>query len=151
MFDKSIGEVIRRRDLLKLAPSLSIAEAARQMAKKNVGAVMVMAGERLVGIFTERDMVRAVGRGLDLKKTRVADVMTSAPYTIGPDEPFGCALIVMHEKGFRHMPVVKNGKLVGVVSARSALDPDLEDFVSEAERRKHFLSEYLRRHDGGAK
>jgi len=138
---------MRRRDMLKLAPSLSIAEAARQMAKKNVGAVMVMAGERLVGIFTERDMVRAVGRGLDLKATRVADVMTAAPLTIEPDEPFGCALIVMHEKGFRHMPVVENGKLVGVVSARSALDPDLEDFVSEVERRKHFLSEYLRRHD----
>ena len=52
----------------------------------------------------------------------------------------------MYDKGFRHMPVVENGKLVGIVSARSALDPELEDFVSEAARRKDFISEYTRRH-----
>lgn len=136
--------------MLKLPPSLCIAETARRMAKKNVGAVMVMEGERLVGIFTGRDLLRVVARGRDLKTTRIADVMTRSPYTIGPDEPFGCALIIMHEKGFRHMPVLDDGKLIGVVSARSALDPDLEDFVSEAQRRKHFLSEYLRRHDDKA-
>jgi CBS domain-containing protein len=148
MFEKSISTVMRRSDVLKLSPSLSVAEAARRMAKKNVGAVVVMEGERLVGIFTERDIVfRVVARGLDLNDTRIADAMTPAPYIIGPDEPFGCASVIMHEKGFRHMPVMKNSKLVGIVSARSALDPELEDFVSEAERRKYFLAEYRRHHE----
>jgi CBS domain-containing protein len=143
---------MRASDVLKLSPSISVAEAARRMAKKNVGAAVVMQGERLVGIFTERDIVfRVVARRLDPKSTHIADAMTPSPYTIGPDEPFGCALVIMHEKRFRHMPVMENGKLVGIVSARSALDPELEDFVSEAARRKYFISEYRRRHRDNVK
>ncbi len=67
---------------------------------------------------------------------RIGDVMTRDPHTVEPDKPFGYALLVMHERGFRHMPVVQAGKLIGIVSARSAMDPDLEEFVSEAERRR---------------
>lgn len=65
------------------------------------------------------------------------DVMTVYPTTVAPDETFGYALLLMHENGFRHEPVVEDGRPVGVVSARHALDPDLEDFAAEAERRKH--------------
>ncbi|TAK45782.1 MAG: CBS domain-containing protein, partial [Betaproteobacteria bacterium] len=54
-----------------------------------------------------------------------------------PDELFGHALLVMHENGFRHMPIVENGEPVGIVSSRKALDPDLEEFISESQRRKH--------------
>jgi predicted transcriptional regulator len=71
--------------------------------------------------------------------------MTRSPHTIDPDEPFGYALLIMHERGFRHLPVIENGKVVGIVSARSALDPDLEDFISEAQRREHFRSHSARR------
>ena len=62
--------------------------------------------------------------------------MTSAPMTVGPDRSFGYALQLMHEYGFRHVPVVENGKPVGMVSSRDALDPDMEDFVSEVRRRE---------------
>ena len=62
--------------------------------------------------------------------------MTPDPTTVAPDETFGYALLLMHESGFRHVPVVENGRPVGVVSARHALDPDLEEFTAEAERRK---------------
>jgi CBS domain-containing protein len=72
----------------------------------------------------------------------VSDIMTRDPHVVAPDKPFGYALLVMHERGFRHMPVVQDGKVIGMVSARSAMDPDLEDFVSEAERRRH-LTEML--------
>jgi signal-transduction protein with cAMP-binding, CBS, and nucleotidyltransferase domain len=64
--------------------------------------------------------------------------MTRAPHTVDPDKPFGHALLVMQENGFRHMPVVQNGKLIGIVSSRSAMDPELEEFVFEASRRTHF-------------
>ena len=135
MFDTAVRNVMRRSDLLKGPPTLAVAAAAQRMAKKNVGAIVVMERERVVGIFTERDIVfRVIARGLDPSTTRVGDAMTRSPHTIGPDEPFGHGLLVMHDKRFRHLPVVENGKLLGIVSARSALDPDLEEFVAEAQR-----------------
>jgi CBS domain-containing protein len=73
----------------------------------------------------------------DPHATTLAETMTRDPVTVQPDETFGYALLLMHEKGFRHVPVVENGRPVGMVSARHALDPDLEEFTAEAERRKH--------------
>jgi CBS domain-containing protein len=109
------------------------------MEGKSTGAIMVIADDRLVGICTERDIVfRVVAKGLDADTTRLADVMTGDPQTIAPDKPFGYALLLMHERGYRHLPVVKDGKVIGMVSSRSALDPSLEEFVSEEQRRKHF-------------
>ena len=61
--------------------------------------------------------------------------------TVTPDKSFGYALIVMHDNGFRHLPVVENGKLIGIVSARNALDPELEEFVSESRRREQIVRE----------
>jgi CBS domain-containing protein len=139
MFDKSVRNVMQRRKVLKALPGTFVSKAAKLMAAKNVGAIMVIEDDRLVGIFTERDVVfRVVARGLDAQATRLADVMTRAPHTVDPDKPFGYALLVMQENGFRHLPVIKDGKPIGIVSARSAMDPDMEDFVSEARRRKHF-------------
>ena len=130
-----------RRNVLKAPSSTTVARAARLMERKNVGALLAVDDGRLVGIFTERDIVfRVVARGLDVESTRVADAMTRTPQTVGPDERFGYALLIMHEKGFRHLPVVDGGRIVGMLSARSAMDPDLEEFVSEAQRREHLLA-----------
>ena len=129
---------MQRRKVLKAPPETLVSKAARLMADKNVGAVMVVEDERLVGIFTERDIVfRVVAQGLDARTTRLADVMTPAPDTVDPDKSFGYALLIMHERGFRHLPVIQDSKLVGIVSSRSAMDPELEEFSSEARRRKH--------------
>jgi len=99
---------------------------------------MVVDNERLVGIFTERDAVfRVIARGRDARTTQLADVMTPDPKTVDPHKSFGYALLMMHENGFRHVPVIENGKPIGIVSSRNAMDPDLEEFVSEAQRRKH--------------
>ena len=138
-FDKPVRSVMQRRKVLKAAPETLVSKAAKLMAAKNVGAIMVVEDDRLVGIFTERDVVfRVVARGLDAQATRLADVMTRAPHTVDPDKPFGYALLVMQEKGFRHLPVIQDGKPIGIVSSRSAMDPELEEFVSEAHWRKHF-------------
>jgi len=139
MFDLPISSVMEKKKVLTASPETSVSEAAKLMADRNVGAVMVVANDKLVGIFTERDAVfRVIAKGRDIESTLLADVMTASPMTVGPDEPFGFALSLMHDNGFRHVPVIKNGKPVGIVSARNALDPDLEEFECEAKRRKHF-------------
>jgi CBS domain-containing protein len=141
MFSQRVGSVMERRKILTAPPETTVSRAAELMAEWKVGAVMVVEGTRLVGIFTERDVVfRVVARGRDPAQTLLSEVMTPDPRTIDPAKSFGYALLLMHENGFRHMPVVEDGKPVGMVSARNALDPDLEEFVSESQRRKHILS-----------
>lgn len=141
MFETPVRFVAQRRNLVKGAPSLLVVTAAERMAERNVGAILVVDGTRLSGIVTERDIVfRVVAAGLDPAKTRLRDIMTSNPTVIEPDRPFGQALLMMHEGGYRHLPVVEGDRLVGIVSARNALDPELEDFTAEASRRRHLQS-----------
>jgi CBS domain-containing protein len=129
---------MERKKILIAPPDTSVSEAARLMAKRKVSAVMVVEGGRLVGIFTERDAVyRVIAKGRDAHTTRLAEVMTLDPKTVTPDESFGYAMLMMYEHGFRHAPVIENSRPVGIVSARNALDPELEEFESEAQRRKH--------------
>ena len=138
MLGLPVKSVLEPRKLVVAAPHTTVTEAARLMKEGKVGAVLVVEEGRLVGIFTERDaLFRVIAPGLDPAKTELRGVMTRDPTTVAPDETFGYALLLMHEKGFRHTPVVENGRPVGVVSARHALDPDLEEFAAEAERRKH--------------
>ena len=137
MLTTAIRHVIEPRKLIVAAPQTTVSEAARLMKKGKVGAVLVVYRGTLVGIFTERDaLFRVIARNLDPSATPLSRVMTPHPVTVTPDETFGYALLLMYENGFRHVPVVENGRPVGVVSARHALDPDLEDFAAEAERRK---------------
>jgi CBS domain-containing protein len=132
-----LSKVLDRKKLLTAPPGTSVGKAAQMMKRSSVGAVLVVDDRRLVGIFTERDAVfRVIAARRDPEATTVAEVMTPQPFTAEPDDTLGYALQVMHEKGFRHIPVVEDGVPIGIVSARSALDPDLEEFRPEAERRK---------------
>jgi CBS domain-containing protein len=138
MFSQRVKSVMEQKKLLTATPQTTVLDAAKLMAKKNVGAVMVIENDRLVGIFTERDaLVRVSAKGRDVQSTLLSEVMTREPQTVDPNKTFGYALLMMHENGFRHVPVVENDKLIGIVSSRNALDPDLEEFVAEAQRRKH--------------
>jgi CBS domain-containing protein len=138
MFSQRVRHVMEKKKLLTAPPETTVSKAAKLMANKNVGAVMVVENERLVGIFTERDAVfRVMAKGLDAQTTKLAQVMTNEPQTVDPEKSFGYALLMMYENGFRHVPVIENGKPIGIVSSRNALDPDMEEFVSEAQRRKH--------------
>ena len=142
MFSLQVRTVMERKKLLTAPPETTVSKAAELMARRKVGAVMVVDHDSLVGIFTERDAVfRVIAGGRDAQTTRLAEVMTTAPKTVDPDKSFGYALLLMYENGFRHVPVIENGKLVGIVSARNALDPELEEFVSESQRRKQILRE----------
>lgn len=139
MFDQPIKNIMERKKFLTAPPETTVSNAARLMADKNVGAVMVVESGRLIGIFTERDAVfRVIALGRDAKTTPLTDVMTAAPKTLDPGKSYGHALLLMQKNGFRHVPVVENGQPVGIISSRSAMDPDLEEFVSEARRREHY-------------
>ena len=135
MYSMRVKSVMERKKLLVAPPETTVAKAAKLMAKKNVGAVMVVAEKLLVGIFTERDAVfRVIAAGRDPITTTIGEVMTPDPVTVEPAEIFGRVLLAMHEKGFRHMPVVENGEPIGIVSSRSALDPDMEELTAETQR-----------------
>ena len=137
MPQRPIRSVIAKQKVLTATAEITVTAAARLMKKKSVGAVMVVKDNgRLAGIFTERDaLFRVLAEGRDPKTTRLSDVMTAQPQTITPEKPFGHALLMMYESGFRHVPVVENGKPVGMVSARDALGPELQEFESELQRR----------------
>lgn len=137
MYDTPVTRVMRAA--LVVLPSTSVAAAARLMAENKVGAIMVARDEQLLGIFTERDLVvRIVAKGIDPEATPLERVMTRSPVVVGSKTPLGYALVLMQEKGFRHLPVTEGRKPVGIVSSRSAMDPDLLEFRSEVERRLHW-------------
>ena len=137
MLGLPVESVLEARQLVVAGPDASVADAARLMRRGNVGAILVVDGSRLVGIFTERDaLFRVIACGRDPAAVPLREVMTADPVTVAPEETFGYALLLMHERGFRHVPVVRDGRPVGVVSARHALDPELEEFAAEAARRR---------------
>ena len=127
MFSRRVREVMERRKFVKVTPGVSVSKASRLMAKKHVGAVLVIEGKRLVGIFTERDaLFRVLAEGRDAVATRVADVMTRDPKTIGPNESFGFALLTMHDNAFRHLPVIENGHLaIRDIQVAVVIDQDM--------------------------
>ena len=136
--ERPVRSIIEGQQPVTARPDISVSEAARLMKEHRVGALLVVDGDRLAGIFTERDaLFRVVAEGSDPARTCVREVMTRNPLTIGPDRPFGHALHLMHEGAFRHVPVVENGRTLGMVSARDALGPDLKEFVSDLETRSH--------------
>jgi len=129
---RTIRTILKDQEPLTAPATMTVGEAARLMKQGKFGAVMVVENGSLVGIFTERDaLFRVVAEGHDAQITRLAAVMTRNPETIHPDRPFAEALHLMHLHGFRHVPVVEDGRPIGMVSARDALGPELEDVVYE--------------------
>lgn len=138
MFDRTVKSIMEPEKFLTAPPDTSVSQAARLMAGRNTGAVLVVEDGGLVGIFTERDVVfRVIAQGLDPVTTVVQTVMTRSPLSLDPGRTYGHALLLMQENGFRHVPVVENGRPIGIISSRNAMDPDLEEFVSEQRRREH--------------
>lgn len=120
----TIGEIMVR-DLLAVAGDTGLADAARQMHERRVGAVVVIDGDRLVGILTERDVLRAVATGN--VEGPVSASMTHGPDTVEPSETTGHAAALMIHGGFRHLPVVDEGTVVGMISIRDLMRLHLDD------------------------
>lgn len=135
-----IRDLIRGQNLLTGRPEVTIVEAARQMAERHVGAILVVSDGRLEGIFTERDaLVRVIAAGRNADTTEIGQVMTRPVTTISPDRPVLHALHEMHENNFRHVPVVENGALIGIVSIRDALGDELIALGREVETKRAIL------------
>lgn len=118
-----VPDIINQQELWTISPQANIREAARLMAHRRIGAAMVVAGGRLIGILSERDLShRVMAPGLDPDTTPVSAVMTADPVTIGPRDDPRDALELMRSHGFRHLPVVDDGQIAGMVSVRDLYD-----------------------------
>jgi CBS domain-containing protein len=117
MPQRTLGEIVRDQNPLVLAPDATVAAACAAMHQRRVGAVLVAdADRRLLGIFTGRDAVRLLAEALDAKHTRLDAVMTRDPVTLGPRATAQEALLALHDGGFRHLPIVVDGRVAGIVS-----------------------------------
>jgi CBS domain-containing protein len=113
--------------LITVEPSATVAEAATVMGERHVGSALVMEDDKLIGIFTERDIVRALSQHFDAPGHPVSTWMTSNPITIEPGSTVEEALDLMLSRGFRHLPVEEGGRIVGIISMR-----DLSEAISES-------------------
>jgi CBS domain-containing protein len=118
MIEHAEVEIVRQFDPVMLPPSTTVMMAARQMRSRNVSAVLVTEGDAmLVGIFTERDAFsRVLAEGKDPVTTTLADVMTDNPETVTPKDTATEAVRLMQSAHWRHLPIVEEGKAVGMVS-----------------------------------
>lgn len=115
--NREMGEIIRNQKPLALPPTATVQEACKHMHELKYGAVLVTEGEgELVGIFTGRDAVRVLAEGKDASSTRLQHVMTENPDYLPPRHTAIDALRLMRDGGFRHVPVVHEGTVVGIVS-----------------------------------
>lgn len=137
---RTVNELVQDRPLHLVQHTQKVADAVRYMAKENIGAVPVMDGNRLVGIFSERDVItRVMAQGLDAAAVSVAEVMTRKIVVASATESHESCLQKMKVAHCRHLPVVSGGDLVGMVSLRDLLMMDLD----EKERNLEYLESYI--------
>jgi CBS domain-containing protein len=109
---------VMKTELYKVSQSTTIGEAVSLMTRQRIGSTLVMDGDRLIGIFTERDTVRALSQSHDASAHEISSWMTRDPKTVSPEVDADVALRTMLDNGFRHLPVVEKGRVIGMVSMR---------------------------------
>ncbi len=128
MVRKIMPDVVFGQNVYELSGDATVRNAVQGMAERDVHSVLITDSDRLIGIFTGTDLVKkVVAVGLDPNETALSDVMTRDPETVAPGFDAIKALRRMHEGRFRHLPIVEDGKLVGVVSRRDFLDYEIEE------------------------
>ncbi len=139
---KKLRDIMRHGFLFTLQRGATVAEACHMMATNNIGIVAVLDGDRLAGVFSERDVVqKVIERGLDPARTLVADVMTSRLVVADADEDYQSAMSKMDQANIRHLPVVSGERLLSMLSIRDLMRVALDDRGQEIE----YLKEYLYR------
>lgn len=136
MPERTLSQAMPHRHLVSLGPEASVFEAACVMTRANCGSVLVIdSANQLLGILTERDLMkRVMAKGLDPARTSIHKVMTAHPRCVPPEMRVSDAVLIMIERGFRHLPVVaEGGKILGVFSARDALPREVNTAVDLAE------------------
>ena len=135
MAERTVFQSITRTHVLSLGPQASVREAAAVMTRANCCSVLIMEPpDLLLGIVTERDlMTRVLAKALDPERTTVREVMTPKPICVPPEMPVSDAVVIMIERGFRHLPIVAGRKILGVFSVRDALPREIGTALSQAE------------------
>ena len=136
MAERTVFQSMSHKHVLSLGPNANVHEAACAMTRANCGSVLIMEPpDKLLGILTERDlMTRVLAKALDPQHTQVRQVMTPNPICVPPETPVSDAVLIMIERGFRHLPIVAPGaKIMGVFSVRDALPREIGTALSQAE------------------
>ena len=139
---KPVAELLKRRDpvLYKVPPDLAVFDALKSLAEYGVGAVLVMEGERMVGVFSERDYTRKVALlGRNSRETLVRDIMTADVISVTPTTGTRACMALMSQKKIRHLPVVEGQKVVGMISIRDIMD----DIIADHEQTIAQLQSYI--------
>ena len=141
---KTVAELLRTkptRAVVTVSPELSVLEAIKILAAENIGAAVVMSGDRLAGIFSERDYTRKVilkGRSSD--STRVEEIMSANVVVVSPRTKARDCMALMTEKSIRHLPVVEEGRVIGMVSIRDIVSDIIADQDFTIEQLEHYIS-----------
>ena len=137
---KKLRDIMREGFLFAVRKDATVAEAARTMTERNVGIVVVLENDRLIGVFSERDAVRRViDKGLDPVTTLVGDVMTTHLVVADESDDYQTAMRTMDQANIRHLPVVRKEQIVSMLSIRDLMRVDMQRMDEEL----RFLSEYL--------
>jgi CBS domain-containing protein len=135
-----ICDLIKNQDTYQADIGQTVLETVRAMVERNIGAVPVLHNGQLVGIFSERDLMkRVVAEGRDPRSTSLAEVMTDDPLAISLNEELGNCMSVMRRNNFRHLPVCHEGKVVAMVSLRDILLQDLTDKDDEVRMMRAYI------------
>lgn len=135
-----IYDLIRDQETYRADADQFVFDVAKAMVDRNIGAVPVLRDGILVGIFSERDLMRrVVVEGRDLQTTRIEEVMTMEPLTIGPDESPETCMQLMSQHGFRHLPVCEGAKLLGLISLRDLMLHDLKEKDDEVRMMRAYI------------
>jgi CBS domain-containing protein len=135
-----ICDLIKDQETYQAELSDSVLQTVCAMVERNIGAVPVVHNGKLVGIFSERDLMRrVVAEGRDCSSTCLAEVMTDDPLTVSTTEDLGNCMALMRRHGFRHLPVCHDGQLVGIVSLRDILLHDLDEKDDEVRMMRAYI------------
>ncbi|HXM59508.1 MAG TPA: CBS domain-containing protein [Terriglobales bacterium] len=135
-----VYDLINTQDTYRADANQMVLDVAQAMVDRNIGAVPVLSEGRLIGIFSERDLMkRVVVEGRDPRTTRVEAVMTDDPLTVSPDESLETCMVLMRRHGFRHLPVCEDKQLRGIVSLRDILLHDLNEKDHEVRMMRAYI------------
>jgi CBS domain-containing protein len=127
--------------LWSIAPEATVFEAIKLMAEKNIGSLLVMAGNKLVGVFTERDYTRKIAlQGKTSKETRVADIMTGKVISVTPDDSVEDCMHLMTNHRVRHLPVLEGGNVIGLVSIGDLVNWIISTQNAHIEQMEQYIS-----------
>ncbi len=133
-------ELIQGQDTYRADPEQTVCDVVKAMVDRNIGAVPVLQDGELVGIFSERDLMkRVVAEGLDPSKTRLRDVMTQDPLTVSPQEDVETCMMLMQRHNFRHIPLCEGRMLKGMISLRDVMLHDLDEKAHEVRMMRAYI------------